>query len=616
MDLSQQILSDITVFNKYARHLPELNRRETWKEICNRNMRMHLAKYPQLTDEILQVYKDFVYTKKVLPSMRSLQFGGLPIELSNNRIFNCAYSAADDPAIFSETMFNLLSGSGCGYSVQNRHISKLPVVKGTTARTKKFLCCDDISGWADAVKALVKAYFCGRSEPIFDYRAIREKGSRLLTSGGKAPGAEPLRICLEHLRSIMNNARGRKLTSIEIHDMLCHIADSVLSGGIRRSAMIALFDKTDMEMLTCKSGNWWELNPQRGRANNSVVLKRGEVSKEEFDYIWKRVEESQAGEPGLFWTNDYDLGTNPCCEISLKSNQFCNLTTQNVSDVYTQSELNTRSRAAAFLGTLQAGYTEFPYLRDVWKQNTEEDALLGVSMSGIGSGAILSLNLEEASKIAAEENSRVAKLIGINPAKRVTAIKPEGTASLVLGCSSGVHAWYNDYYIRRMQVGKNEALYKYMVKKVPELVEDHHAKPHLDAVMSFPVKAPSGALYRTETAITTMERVKKFHSEWIRPGHNEGANTHNVSCTISVRDHEWEEVGEWLWNNKDCYSGIAVLPYFTGSYKQTPFEDCSKETYEHMMSLVTEIDLTEVIEEDDNTNLNDQVACSGGQCSV
>lgn len=300
----------------------------------------------------------------------------------------------------------------------------------------------------------------------------------------------------------------------------------------------------------------------------------------------------------------------------MKSAQFCNLTTQNVSDIDSQEEFNARSRAAAFIGTLQAGYTDFPYLRDIWKQNTEEDALLGVSMTGVGSGAVLKYDAKEAAQEAVKENIRVAALIGIKPAKRVCAIKPEGTASLVAGTSSGVHAWHNDYYIRRMRVGKNEALYKYMVDNLPDLIEDCQSKPHLEAVMSFPQKAPQGAIYRTEPALDTLNRVKHFHDTWIKPGHAEGANTHNVSCTISVRDSEWGAVGQWLWDNRQSYSGISVLPYFGGTYPQLPFEDCSKETYEQMLALLKEVDLSKVIEEEDNTNLTGEAACSGGACEV
>lgn len=422
MDKSQKILSDITVFNKYAKHYPELGRRETWDEIVERNMAMHIRKYPHIKEEIKDAYK-LVFARKILPSMRSLQFGGTPIELSNNRMFNCAFTTADDIAVFSETMFNLLGGSGVGYSVQKRHTSKLPVIIGPSEKQKKFLVGDSIEGWADTVKVLIKAYTSGRPDPQFDFRDIRPKGSRLITSGGKAPGPDPLRICLDKLRSVLNGAIGRQLKPIEVHDMICHIADAVLSGGIRRAALISLFDKDDLDMLSAKSGSWWELNPQRGRANNSVVLHRDETTKEEWGAIWKKVEESGSGEPGVFWTNDYDMGTNPCAEIALNPNQYCNLVETNVSDIETQEELNKRIKAATLIGTLQAGYTDFHYLRTIWKETTEKEALLGVSMTGIGSGKISKLNLKEAALIAVEENKRVASLIGINSSARITTVK-------------------------------------------------------------------------------------------------------------------------------------------------------------------------------------------------
>lgn len=311
MDISQKILSDITIFNKYARYIPEINRREDWDELCDRNMAMHIRKYPQLKEEIKEVYKRSVRTRKVLPSMRSIQFGGLPIELSNSRINNCAFSPIDDPVIFGEIMFNLLSGSGQGYSVQKRHVDCLPIVQGPSNTKRKYLISDDIEGWGNAIKQLFKAYFQNRPDPTFDYRAIRQKGARLVTSGGKAPGPEPLRVCIELMRSILNGAIGRKLRPIECHDLICHAADAVLSGGIRRAACLAMFDYDDMEMLTAKSGAWWELNPQRGRANNSVVLHREHITKEQFDFIWQRVIDSGCGEPGVVWTNNYDWGVNP-----------------------------------------------------------------------------------------------------------------------------------------------------------------------------------------------------------------------------------------------------------------------------------------------------------------
>lgn len=615
MDISQKILSDITIFNKYAKYVPELQRRETWEELVERNMAMHIRKYPQIKEEIKSVYS-YVFKRQVLPSMRSLQFGGTPIELSNNRMFNCAFSAVDHPAVFSETMFNLLGGSGVGFSVQKRHVDKLPIIGGPSSKQRRFLIGDSIEGWADAVKVLIKAYTLGKSDPVFDFRDIRPKGARLITSGGKAPGPDPLRICLDKLRSVLNNAIGRKLKPIEVHDMVCHIADAVLSGGIRRAALISLFDKDDYDMLSAKAGAWWEENPQRGRANNSVVLHRGETTEEEFFKVWQRVKESGAGEPGIFWTNDYDVGTNPCAEISLNSNQYCNLVEVNVSDVTTQEELNARVKAATFIGTLQAGYTDFHYLRTVWRDTTEKEALLGVSMTGIASGGVLKLDLKEAARLTKEENTRVAALIGINGSARITTVKPAGTTSLVLGSSSGIHAWHNDFYIRRMRVGKNEPLYAYMTEKVPALIEECHFKPHLEAVMSFPQKAPEGALLRTESYQDLLERVKRFNLEWVAEGHNYGDNKHNVSCTISLKEDEWEGCGKWMWENRADYTGISVLPYDGGTYIQAPFEDCTEETFNEMFKHLAEIDLSQVIEIDDNTEAKDNVACAGGKCEV
>lgn len=615
MDNSQKILSDVTIFNKYSKYIPELQRRETWEELVDRNISMHIRKYPHIKEEIKDAY-NFVYARQVLPSMRSLQFGGTPIELSNNRMFNCAYSPVNHPAVFSETMFNLLGGSGVGFSVQKRHTEALPTILGTSNKQRRFLVGDSIEGWADAVKVLIKAYTLGKSDPVFDFRDIRPKGSRLITSGGKAPGPDPLRICLDKLRSVLNNAVGRKLQPIEVHDMICHIADAVLSGGIRRAALISLFDRDDLDMLSAKTGAWWELNPQRGRANNSVVLNRDDITEAEWFDIWKKVEQSGSGEPGVFWTNDYDMGSNPCCEIALNPNQYCNLVETNVSDVTTQEELNARVKAATLIGTLQAGYTDFHYLRNIWKETTEKEALLGVSMTGIGSGTVLSLDLKEAAEICKEENARVANLININSSARITTVKPAGTTSLVLGSSSGIHAWHNDYYIRRMRVGKNEPLYKYMTEKVPALIEDCVHKPHLEAVMSFPQKAPEGAMLRTESYKDLLERVKRWNEEWIGNGHNYGNNHHNVSCTISLKDDEWDECGKWMWENRANYTGISVLPYNGGTYQQAPFEDCTKETFEEMYQHLSEIDLTKVIEVDDNTEAKDNVACSGGSCEI
>ena len=618
MDASQKILSDLTVYMKYAKFIPELERRETWEELVTRNMNMHIKKYPQIAGEIVDVYQ-YVYDKKVLPSMRSMQFGGKPIEISPNRIYNCAYLPIDHLDAFSEAMFLLLGGTGVGYSVQKHHVEKLPEIrKPNPNRTRRFLVGDSIEGWADAIKVLMKSYFGEHlSTPDFDFSDVRPKGAQLVTSGGKAPGPQPLKDCLHKLKGMLDAKEdGEKMTPIEVHDMVCHIADAVLAGGIRRAALISLFSADDHEMIACKSGAWWETNPQRGRANNSAALVRHKITKEFFMDLWKRVEASGAGEPGIYFTNDKDWGTNPCCEIALRPNQFCNLCEVNVSDIESQEDLNNRVKAAAFIGTLQAGYTDFHYLRDIWKRTTEKEALIGVSMTGIGSGVVLGYNMKEAAKLVKEENARVAELIGVNKSARTTTVKPAGTTSLTLGTSSGIHAWHNDYYIRRVRVGKNEAIYQYLAMYHPELVEDEFFRPHDTAVISVPQKAPVGAILRTESPFQLLDRVKKITQEWVRPGHRTGSNTHNVSATISLKSEDWELAGEWMWENRDFYNGLSVLPYDGGSYIQAPFEDCTEEEYERLFSKLQSIDLSKVVELQDNTDLSGEIACGALGCEV
>ena len=855
MELSNEILSDVTVYMKYAKYIPELKRRETWEELVTRNMEMHIKKFPSLEQEIKDNYK-FVYDKMVLPSMRSLQFGGKPIEISPNRIYNCCFAPIDDWRVFSEIMFLLLGGTGVGYSVQYHHVEVLPEIrKPSKDRKRRWLVSDSIEGWADAVNILIKSYFFGGSQIEFDFSDIRPKGSRLITSGGKAPGPQPLKECLIKVEGILDTKNdGEKLSPIEVHDIVCHIADAVLAGGIRRAALISLFSANDEEMIGCKSGAWWEKNPQRGRSNNSAVLMRHKLTKNYFMKLWKRIEASGSGEPGIYLSNDKDWGTNPCCfigstlvatadgrnavsikqlcdenyrgpvysvqaqtgqvitshcsnvwksrenaelvkvtlddnssfictpdhrimirngqyvqaqhlvegtslipfnsykrsdrnyrmiqsntgrdiaqyahvaqyydiikegynpqhihhkdgnglndlpenleavdavehnrqhmlgemnaetvgefaeklselanhkvvsveflseredvydmtventhnfaiitsykddnfinssgvfvhncEIALRPYQFCNLTEINVSNVESQEDYENRVRAASFIGTLQAGYTDFHYLRPIWKRTTEKDALIGISMTGIGSGKVLGLNMVAAAKIVKQENKRVAQLIGINKAARTTTVKPAGTTSLTLGTSSGIHAWHNDYYIRRVRVGKNEAIYTFLSENHPELIEDEYFRPHDTAVIGIPQKAPEGAILRNESPIQLLERVKKVHQEWIKPGHRTGSNTHNVSATISIREHEWPAVGEWMWENKDFYNGLSVLPYDGGSYIQAPFTDCTKEEYEKLMLTLKDVDLSKIIELDDDTDLKGEAACSGGSCEI
>ena len=619
MSVNNEILSDITVHMKYAKYIPELNRRETWEELVDRNKQMHIRRYPGLENDIETYYK-YVYEKKVLPSMRSLQFGGKPIEISPNRLYNCAFLPIDNIIGFSEVMFLLLSGCGVGYSVQLHNIKKLPeIIKPHSSRTRRFVIGDSIEGWSDAIKVLIKSYLGSkRSSKIkFDYSDIRPKGALLVTSGGKAPGPQPLKECLVKIKGLLDGKEnGEQLSSVEVHDIICHIADAVLAGGIRRAALISLFSAYDEEMIACKTGNWWENNPQRGRANNSAVLMRHKITKDFFMDLWKRIELSGAGEPGIYFNNDKEWGTNPCCEIALRPFQFCNLCEVNVSDVEDQDELNNRVAAAAFIGTLQAGYTEFHYLREIWQETTEKDALIGVSMTGIASGKVLDLNMTEASDHVKMMNNMVAKTIGIKTAARCTTVKPAGTTSLVLGTSSGIHAWHNKYYVRRMRVGKNEAIYAYLAIHHPELLEDDYFRPHDTAVISIPQAAPKGSITRKESAEDLLDRIKKVANEWVKPGHRRGSNTHNVSATVSLKDDQWDSTGEWMWKNRDHYNGLAVLPHDGGTYVQAPFEDITKQKYDEMSRTLQEIDLTKVVELEDKTDLSGELACAGGNCEI
>lgn len=686
MDIGSSILSDITVFSKYGKYIPELKRRETWSEIIDRYRDMMIKKYPQLEKTILKNI-EFIYQKKVLPSMRALQFAGPAMEVNNARGYNCSYLPIDSVYSFSETMFLLLGGSGVGYSVQKRHIDQLPEIK-RAKRRRKYLIEDSIMGWADAIKMTLKGYFGLGPMADLDFRAIRPKGARLVTAGGKAPGPDPLMWCIDNIVDILDRKNdGEKLTDIECHDILCHIANSVLAGGIRRSAMICLFDIDSENMLRCKSNfpvldwehqykerkemdeiekihivhideatgkkfyslnvrvnephygvsiqhpswvaeedlemlkktntlPWYYFQEQRGRSNNSVVLQRGEVDQFQFQELWKKVEDSRAGEPGFYWTNNKDWGTNPCCEIGLRPFQMCNLCEINGSNIESQTELNERAEVAAFFGTLQAGFTDFHYLRPIWKETCEKDALLGVGITGIGSGKLQNLNLEEASSIVNSTNIYYAAQIGINPAARTTCIKPSGTTSLVLGSSSGIHGWHDYYYLRTMRFNKKEDLALYLMFNHPEFCEDDFYSKDTTICVRIPVKAPETAILRSESPIDLLERVKRFTVEWIRPGHRTGDNTHNVSATISIRNEEWQEVGNWMWNNREFYNGLSVLPYDTGTYQQPPFESIDEEHYNNLVKGLRNIDLTRVQEIDDTVNFGLTEACAGGKCEV
>lgn len=559
----------------------------------------------------------FLAGEHLIVTHNCLQFAGPAIAANNSRINNCSYLPCDNYRCFSETIFMLLGGTGVGYSVEHEYISQLPEVVRPSL-SQKYVIEDSIMGWAESVRMLFKAFFFGNALPQYDYSGIRHKGERLITSGGRAPGAAPLRAALNSIKRILNAAVGRQLSSLEVHSVMCLMADAVLSGGIRRAAMIAFFDKDDELMATCKHGEWWVERPYLGRANNSMVAFRDSFTKEDFERYFKWLRDSRSGEPGIFWTNPGSMRTNPCSEAALKPFSFCNLTTINASIITTQEQYNEAAWAAAFIGTLQASYTDFHYLRPCWKEATEKDALIGVGSTGVATDKFLTLDHTEAARIVVNTNKEYAEIIGINQAARCTLQKPDGTTSVVLSSSSGIHSWHDFWWIRRVRIGKHEAIYKFFQKYLSEFLEDDLEKPDLQAILCIPCKAPDNAITRdTESALDLLERVRKFYNEWVYPGHNRGENTHSISVTVSVRDNEWDTVRTWMWENRDNYAGISVLPFDGGTYKQAPFESISEEEYERLATkLPSDLDFTKVIELDDNTSLQGEAACAGGACNI
>lgn len=612
MNKSNRLLSDIVHNRTYAKYLPHLGRRETLEETINRNMNMFLDKFPKLSRDIVKAYQQ-VYDLKVMPSMRSMQFGGEAILKNNVKLFNCSFATIDNTRVFAEALYLLMCGTGFGFSVQKHHVAKLPTIRLPKEEGKYFIA-DSIEGWAEALNVLMQAYFNGGLRPVFDYSGIRSKGARL-SSGATAPGPEPLKAMLEVVEHKLKLSIGRKLRPLEVHDIICMIADCVLSGGIRRAACISLFSKDDTEMLTCKHGQWWEKHAYRARANNSVVLDRNTTTKEEFEAVFDSCIKSNAGEPGFSWSNNIEMGFNPCHEISLNSNQFCNLTSVNLTGVKNEKDLHNRVYAASMLGTLQASFTDFPYLSENWKIQTEKEALIGVSFTGIAdSSALTTSQLQASAKTVLEVNEKYAKKIGINLAARTTCVKPEGTMSCIVGSASGIHARFAEHYLRRVRMNKSDALAKYLSDKIPSLVEDDVFSPS-GIVVTIPQESPLNSVTRnTETAETLLDRVLFYNENWVKAGYRSGDNQHNVSCTINYKTEDIDMLRKRLWENRNSYTGISLLPFDGGSYKQAPFEECSKEIFNELSKHIEGINLTEVIEFEDTTKRIEQVACGGGSC--
>ena len=617
---TQKTLSDITHYSKYARYNEKFFRRETFEETTQRNLDFHLSRFPEHESLLRESYKE-VFDKNILPSMRSMQFAGEALHRNHARSYNCAFQHMKEAVCFADLLFLLLSGCGVGYSVQRHHVSQLPTISEPKEGTRYFVQ-DTIEGWSDAVNELVNSYFFGGTKPLFDFSLVRPEGSPLKTSGGKAPGSKKLAEALAKVEAVFTAALSngfKRLRPIDVHDINCYLADCVAAGGIRRSAMISLFSMDDTEMLLAKSGNWWEDNGQRARSNNSVVLLRGHVTQSEFENLWDMCKLSYAGEPGFFWTHCREIGTNPCAEISLLHRQFCNLVTINAAKIGSMEEFIQSCRHAAIIATFQATLTDFCYIHPEWAVTTKKEALIGVSMTGIADNPVgySSWDLKKAAEVVVQTNKIMANILGINFSARCTTGKPDGTSSLILGCASGVHGRHNDYYFRTIRFGVKEAIASYLTSVLPTEFYELDVTDNSRVVIGLPVQSPRGSITRHESAIDLLVRSARQNNEWIKSGHNYGQNYNNQSVTVSLKDHEWDEARDWMWENRESYTGISVLPYDGGTYRQAPFQDITATRYAELIGLMPKyIDLTAVMESEDMTTLSMEPACSGGACEV
>ncbi len=600
-----QELQNYTFVSKYARWLEDKNRRETWKEAVDRVRNMMHTKYADygISEEIDWAY-DIMYKKKVLGSQRALQFGGDPILKRHAKIYNCTSSYCDRLRFFQECFWLLLCGSGTGFSVQKHHISKLPTLEHDIPDNNegtKYVIEDSIEGWADALGVLLSSYFSKpidefkmykNSYVVFDYSQIRQKGTSLSSGVGKAPGFEPLQNGLEKIRLLLDRCianEQKKLRPIDAYDIIMHSSDAVLSGGVRRSASLALFSPDDEEMAKAKTGNWYMENPQRARSNNSALLLKGETTFEEFQTLMESVKEF--GEPGFIWSESTEMIFNPCVEIGMwpvdeesgKSGwQGCNLSTINCSSVEDENDFYERCRAAAIIGTLQAGFTKLDYLGEISQNIFEREALLGVSLTGTMEKHDLVLTekvLTKGAKIAVDTNKELAKKIKINQAARVTCLKPEGTSSSMLGTSSGIHPHHAKRYIRHVQANVLEAPYQHFKTYNPQACEKSSWSANkTDEIIKFPIEVPDGSKLRNQLpAVEMLSVVKETQKNWVNSGKNRGLCTqdylsHNVSNTVTVKPDEWDKVTKYIYDNRKYFAGISLIPQSGDKdYPQAPF---------------------------------------------
>ena len=625
MDQYQQFIHK----SRYARWLPEEGRRETWEETVTRYVDFFKER-GQLKGKDYNLLKEAILHLDVMPSMRCMMTAGAALAKDNVAGFNCSYLHIDSPRSFDELMYVLMCGTGVGFSVERNFINKLPIVaEEFHPSDSTIVVADSKIGWASAFRELISLLYAGKI-PKWDMSKVRESGARLKTFGGRASGPEPLDDLFHFCVGIFQKAAGRKLTSIECHDVCCKIADIVVVGGVRRSALISLSNLSDPRMAKAKNGNWWDTEGQRRLANNSVAY----TEKPDFESFLAEMQnmyESKAGERGIFSRvaaqkiaarngrrdPEQDFGTNPCSEIILRSNQFCNLSEIVVRPEDDLDTLKKKAEVAAIIGTLQATLTDFRYLRNVWKRNTEEEALLGVSMTGIMDHYLLSKGespdlekwLEQIRDVAVKTNEKWAAKLGINQSAAITCVKPSGTVSQLVDSASGIHPRFSEYYIRRVRSDKKDPLAQFMQTAGFPVEQDLMSQASL--VFSFPVKSPKGCT--TVKQVGAMEQLKlwkAYQNHWCE---------HKPSITVYYTDDEFLEVAQWIWDNFDLCSGISLLPYSDHVYQQAPYEDIDAEKYEELLAAMpvnVEWSALEQFEQDDNTTGSQELACVGGACEI
>jgi len=613
--------------SRYARWIPELNRRETWKETVNRYMTNVVS--DKVSKDTYKQLEDAIYNLNVMPSMRAMMTAGAAMQRDNTCSYNCSYLAVDDPKAFDEAAFILLCGTGVGFSVERQYISKLPEVPDELYKSDTTIVVSDSKeGWAKALRQLISLLYAGEI-PKWDTHKVRPAGAKLKTFGGRASGAEPLEDLFRFTCETFEAAKGKKLSSIQSHDLMCKIGEVVVVGGVRRSAMISLSNLSDDRMRHAKSGDWFVLDPQRGLANNSVsYTERPDM--ETFMREWLALVESKSGERGIFSRvaskkqaakngrrePDHEFGTNPCSEIILRPNQFCNLTEVVVRNDDDLDTLTNKTRLATILGTIQATYTKFPYLRKIWQRNTEEERLLGVSMTGIMDNKLVSTSkdakeiLEQLRDVSIQTNKEFSKRLGIPQSAAITCVKPSGTVSQLVDASSGIHTRHSQFYIRTVRGDNKDPLTRFLIDSgVP--AEPCVMKPDSTMVFSFPVKAPKGCVTRDDlNAIEQLEVWLMYQRHWCE---------HKPSVTITVREHEWLEVGAWVFKNFDEMSGVSFLPHSDHSYKQAPYQEIEQDEYKELNKLMPkDIDWDKLSEyEVEDTTVGSQtLACSGDSCEI